>query len=164
MTRDDYNMPKLKLAQARRQAMLDHLRAHPLATYPDLVAVACVAAGDIPPNTVRGYIAYMLENAEIAAAGTPRARRYIALVDTTISAERIREQFLERQRRNNYANAEAYAERKRQARTKGKPTAGTNGGRVYHSGDNPEIARFPSGGQGSLVRAAIGSGMYGGIW
>lgn len=164
MKRDDYNLSKLKIAQARRQSVLDYLRAHPMATYPALLAAASAAAGDMAPNTMRGYIAFMLATAEIAAAGTPRARCYVALVDTTVSAEKVREQYLDRQRRNNYNNAEAYAERKRLARAASEPKK-PKGRLVYHSGDNPEIAKFPSGGQGSLVRPGIGSGMYsGGNW
>lgn len=165
MKRDDYNLPKLKLAQARRQAVLDYLRAHPMATYPELLAAATAAACEMAPNTMRGYIAYMLENAEIAAAGKPRARCYVALVDTTISAEQVREQYLDRQRRNNYNNAEAYAERKRLARAAAIEPEKPEGRLVYNSGDNQEIARFRSGGQGTVVRSPIGSGMYaGGNW
>lgn len=35
---------------------------------------------------------------------------------------------------------------------------------VHNSGDIPEISSYRSGGQGALVRPAIGSGMYGGDW
>lgn len=40
----------------------------------------------------------------------------------------------------------------------------TGGRTVYNSGDNPAIAQYRSGGQGALVKAEIGSGMYGGTW
>lgn len=260
MKRDDYSMPKLEQAQARRQAILDHLRAHPLATYAELVEAANESV-----ETMRGIIAHMLHTSEIAATGEPR--RYVALVDTTISAEAVREAYLERQKKNNARNAAAYAARKREhnkantmkrykqaqddrqavldylnakpgastravmdnvnstraapmdlnrvSQTLGRmatlgevhrerggaldPTgkrcsawhplkketaswesmrdlvahnlygekpkpAGRPGVTTYHSGDNPEISRFRSGGQGGVAPASIGSGMYGGMW
>lgn len=40
----------------------------------------------------------------------------------------------------------------------------TGGRTVYVSGSNHDIARYRSGGQGSVVKAEIGSGMYGGMW
>lgn len=40
----------------------------------------------------------------------------------------------------------------------------TGGRTVYVSGSNPAIAKYRSGGQGSVVKAEIGSGMYGGTW
>lgn len=57
--------------------------------------------------------------------------------------------------------AEAIAEAKE---SKKRPKTGPNGGRVHYSGDIPAISKYPSGGQGALVRPAMGSGMYGGDW
>lgn len=266
MKRDDYSMEHLLSAEARRQRVLDHLHAHPLATYAQLVA-----AVEESPDTMRGIVANMLHTGEIAAHGKHRGRGYSALVHTTVSAATVRAAYLARQKRNNSANAEAYAARKRaitqeravkrhqqaQAdrqmildylhahpgssmravmehvnahrpaplavnrisqtltrmaflgevkRNKGgaidpagkhcsawfpvkaktvtweemrdlvtgnleggrdkapRQVKGPNGGRLYISGDNPEIGRYPSGGQGALVRAAVGSGMYGLVW
>lgn len=70
---------------------------------------------------------------------------WTAAATTTRSAEETLETLGKNLRRE---EAEPVPEPARSSRT------------VYLSGDNPEIARFRSGGQGAVVRPSVGSGMY----
>lgn len=170
MKRHDYAMPKLLSAQRRRQAILDHLRAHPMSEYDKLVAAALAAEPGTKPNSIRGLVAHMLKREEIAASGAPRQRSYIALVDTTASAEEVRDAYLARKKVSNTKYTAISVECKREKRAeeaarrpeKPQPTdiIGGPGSTVYREGQNPEI-RKNQGGQGAAsLRSGIGSGMY----
>lgn len=106
-----------------------------------------------------------VERRKLAAISPSTGKRcgaWVALVKRTVSAAVMGRHVAANTSRKPCEHArlsEAIAEAK-EAETR-KRKVGPNGGRVHMSGDIPEITRYPSGGQGSLVRAAIGSGMYG---
>lgn len=151
----EYSMENLIQAQHRRQAILDWLHAHPLSPMGRI-------AGAFPcddPFQVIGAVASMVRRGEIAATGKRKSSLFVALATTTATAESLKAGKRERSRK---ASARV---RQPEAEHSTTPKIGPNGGRLYNSGDNPEIARYRSGGQGTVVRPAIGSGMYaGGNW
>ena len=96
--REQYTMAKLKHAELRRQAILDHVRANPLCDYGSMVDAVRALWPETYPNTVRGAVANMLAKRELCATGIERDRSYIALVETTISADAVRDEYLHRKK------------------------------------------------------------------
>lgn len=96
MKRNDYTTAKLKHAEHRRQAILDHVRANPWCDYDSMVDAVRARWPETDPNTVRGAVANMLAKRELGATGIERDRNYIALVETTISADAVRDEYLNR--------------------------------------------------------------------
>lgn len=163
--RDDYGMPRLLRAQGLRQAVLDFLHAHPWSEYPKIVSAVVAVEPDINPNSARGIVAGMLKKREIEAEGQPMARRYMALVQVTESAEEARAAYLLRLKIASAANAEAYAASRRAklgitGQEKPSGIVGGPGSTVYREGQNPEIGKNSRGQGAAGGRSAIGSGMY----
>lgn len=151
--RDDYHPEKLLRAQLRRQAMLDYLLAHPMATF-EAVLEAVMAhqppLDGVSHMSLRGAVVSMLRKREIAATGHPRERRYVALVSITESAESLRANHLARQKANNAKYDQIRLERKAKEK---KPTNSAintwNGGSIRHEGGTlPQDANQR--GQGAL--------------
>lgn len=160
----EYSMENLIQAQHRRQAILDWLHAHPLSPMGRI-------AGAFPcddPFQVICAVASMVRRGEIAATGKRKSSLFVALATTTATAESLKAGKRERSRKASArVRQRRSSEKVRQPKAEHSttPKVGPNGGRLYNSGDNPEIARYRSGGQGTVVRPAIGSGMYaGGNW
>lgn len=96
--REQYTMAKLKHAEQRRQAILDHVRANPWCDYGSMVDAVRARWPETDVNTVRGAVANMLAKRELGATGIERDRSYIALVESTISAAAVRDEYLHRKK------------------------------------------------------------------
>jgi len=163
--RDEYGIDKLKRAEARRQAILDYLLANPWSSFEQLTAALQAMPNQpegITPMSMRAAVAAMSQKREISSTGTPRNRRYISVVAKTESAEAIRQNHLDRQKRNNMKHSERWSEeyRKRKAEKAGKQQEPANAKpttepwrTVHRSGDIPEITKNQRG-QGA-VRARV---------
>ncbi len=152
----ELSIDKLRVAEQRRQAILDVLIAQPLAKFSAIER----ALPAVDPMHLRGAIANMVKKREIAASGSPRDRSYIALVDTTISAEQVRAARLEAGRMRNYRVAGDARPARTESAADQTPQGWVGCSIKYKSGDIPEIARHQRG-QGAAARlSGIGSGMY----
>lgn len=150
--RDEYEPEKLLRAQARRQAILDYLHAHPCSMFYallDALSKIDPPIDGVSPINMRGTLANMLKKGEIAATGRPRQHQYIAIATVTESADELREKFLERQKKNNAKNYRPTASAARKAAVKATPVNTWNGGNIRHIGGS-----LPTGanqrGQGAL--------------
>lgn len=152
----DYDLAALRRAEARRQSIIDHLRAHPGASFEALAgAVLAPGAEGEPAMTemqLRAAMRAMLSKAEIAAAGPARAHAYFAIADQTESAEAARAAFLKRKKAANRERYMAQCEeiRAKQRAQKAAAKASAEPWRtVYREGDNPDI-RKNARGQGAV--------------
>lgn len=151
MSKKPNDSGRFQLAQQMRQAILDYLGEHPGSGIEAITDHISTMRGRITKQWIGDYLKRMTLLEEVARE--PRGARnsrghccggYYRLKETTTRWQDMH--LLTKHVNEPEPN---------------RPKTGPNGGRVHYSGDIPEITRYPSGGQGSLVRAAIGSGMYG---
>ncbi len=145
---------RFQRAEEMRQAILDFLHASPGASMAACAEHISTTREPVTPQRMGDYLKRMILFGEVGRE--PRAAidcigkrcsGYYAIKHTTT---RWQDMHLATQQVN--------------APEPQRPKVGPNGGRVHYSGDIPAISKYPSGGQGALVRPAMGSGMYGGDW
>ena len=162
---------KFVRAERMRAAILAYLNAHPGAT--TRAVMHALSDGGTETNLMRvsqtmgrmerlGELSCDPRGAVSPVHGRP-CSAWTALTDKTVSAEAMTHHVAMNTRKEKRGQPRSMAERLAQE-AKAAPKTGPNGGRLYTSGDNPEIQRYRSGGQGAFARPAIGSGMYGGQW
>lgn len=157
--RQQYTIETLKLAEQRRQAILDHIKAHPWCDYDALVAVVQSAWPDADANVVRGAVANMLAKREICSTGAERDRTYLALADTTVSAEAVRNEYLDRKKTLRDTKAATKPVRKKAPPAEPPTMKVIEPGRTRYSCGHTKPAN-ESRGQGDMRERAHVSGCY----
>lgn len=142
---DITNSPHYRAAQARRQRILDFLRAHPGARLIDMAA-HMAAHGDTY-SQIANLVVTMVDWREIRYAGEQRARQYFALAAATRTDA---ECCAQRNARLAHAN-----EMRRQQKSMQAAATQRTGGNVHQPGDRPLRHQ---GGQGARREPIYASG------
>lgn len=106
----EYTMPRLVVAERRRQEVLDWLNQNQSASVSEVVA----ALPHHDEKALRGAVSAMILTGEITSTGERRAKRLVAVKTTTASAAEL----LARKRHNSRKALAARAERERTERAR----------------------------------------------
>jgi hypothetical protein len=138
----EYDIERLRVTEARRQTILDFLHANPGA---NSKRVILHISGREDDRSMSATICNMLRDGELAASGGRHERAYYAVATTTRSAESCQAARIAACR----SKAQRVRAAKAEAPTPPPKKKNEPWRTVYHSGDNPDIAKSQRG-QGAI--------------